>query len=102
MTIKIEVSSAVLSSLIISSRTNDLTILLHYLSSSFALPSSSSPLTLQDYRNNQNLRVVAVGETRTSTDVILAGISKNVGAKKENLDSTVRFVWSERHACPSF
>jgi hypothetical protein len=48
MTIKIEVSSAVSSSLIISSRTNDLTILLHYLSSTFALP-SFSPL-LSHYR----------------------------------------------------
>ena len=48
----------------------------------------------QDYRNNQNLKLIAVGETRTSTDTILSGISKNVGTRRTNLDTTVRNLYS--------
>ena len=45
---------------------------------------------MQDDKNKQNNQIVAADQTRTSTDGILAGISKNVGVKKDNLDSTVR------------
>ena len=44
----------------------------------------------QDYRNTQNLKLITIGETRTSTDVILSGFSKDVGSRRTNLDTTVR------------
>lgn len=44
----------------------------------------------QDNKNTHNYRVVAVDQTRTSTDVILAGFTRDVDAKRTNLDTTVR------------
>ena len=48
----------------------------------------------QDNKNTQNYRVVAVDQTRTSTDVILAGFTRDVDAKRTNLDTTVRICVS--------
>ena len=44
----------------------------------------------QDNKNTQNYRVIAVDQTRTSTDVILSGFTRDVDAKRTNLDTTVR------------
>ena len=56
-------------------------------------------LAIQDYRNTQNLKLITVGETRTSTDVILSGFSKDVGARRTNLDTTVRTYIFTDHTC---
>ena len=43
----------------------------------------------QDNKNTQSYKIVAVEQTRTSTDVILEGISRDAGAKRTTLDTTV-------------
>ena len=53
----------------------------------------------QDNKNTQSYKIVAVEQTRTSTDVILEGISRDAGAKRTTLDTTVRTCYSVESIC---